>query len=142
MLQTQFLGSPYLPIATGAIRRLASVHLRAWGGCLASISRGEPRRLLDRTGVTALVFTALSSVTSPVSPGFRMSTCTRALMWPTFAYSRIFLFGLSHSLTLHGLLRDYGPNQRERWRHTRFAIVITQRLLQEVQHELIGALPG
>ena len=24
------------------------------------------------------------------------------------------LFGLSYSLTLHGLLRDYGPNQREK----------------------------
>jgi len=37
MLQTQYPGSPDLSVATGAIRRLASVHLRAWGGCLASI---------------------------------------------------------------------------------------------------------
>jgi hypothetical protein len=135
------LGSPDLSVATGAIPRLASVHPRAWGGCLASISRGEPWRLLDCAGVTALVFTAdeLSHIASIA--GFShvyVHSCTDAANVCLLA---CLLFGPSYSLTLHGPLHDYGSNQREKWRHARFAIVITQRLLQEVQRELIGALP-
>jgi glycosyltransferase involved in cell wall biosynthesis len=51
------------------------------------------------------------------------------------------LAGTPYSLTLHGPLEDYGPNQREKWRYARFAVVITQRLLREVREELDGALP-
>ena len=51
------------------------------------------------------------------------------------------LSGLSYSITLHGPLRDYGPNQRQKWKHASFAIVITQLLLQEVQQLLKGSLP-
>jgi glycosyltransferase involved in cell wall biosynthesis len=49
--------------------------------------------------------------------------------------------GVSYSITLHGPLDDYGPNQREKWRHAKFAIVITERLLHEVRERLSGALP-
>jgi hypothetical protein len=91
--------------------------------------------------MTALVFTAaeLSHVASVA--GFshvHVHSCADAANVCLFAR---LLFGLSYSLALHGPLRDYGPNQREKWRHARFALVITQRLLQEAQRELIGALP-
>jgi colanic acid/amylovoran biosynthesis glycosyltransferase len=49
--------------------------------------------------------------------------------------------GVPYSLTLHGPLSDYGPNQREKWRHAAFAIVITQRLKAEVGAALAGDLP-
>ena len=52
------------------------------------------------------------------------------------------LSGLPYSLTLHGPLQDYGPNQPEKWRHAKFAIVITRKLLGEVEAELRGSLPG
>lgn len=51
------------------------------------------------------------------------------------------LGGPSYSITLHGSLSDYGPNQREKWRHAAFAVVITERLLGEVRRELAGSLP-
>jgi glycosyltransferase involved in cell wall biosynthesis len=51
------------------------------------------------------------------------------------------LSGLPYSLTLHGPLDDYGPNQKEKWRHAKFAFVITKKLLSEVNQELAGALP-
>jgi len=51
------------------------------------------------------------------------------------------LTGLSYSLTLHGPLRDYGPNQKQKWTHSTFALVITRRLREEVQKELAGFLP-
>ena len=56
-------------------------------------------------------------------------------------FSRL-LGGPPYSITLHSSLRDYGPNQREKWRHAKFAMVITQRLLAEVQRDLAGSLPA
>lgn len=49
---------------------------------------------------------------------------------------------ISYSLTLHGPLRDYGPNQRQKWRAASFAIVITRKLLDETRVSLNGALPA
>ena len=46
------------------------------------------------------------------------------------------LSGLRYSLTLHGPLMDYGGNQRQKWRHASFGIVITHRLLIEVRSAL------
>jgi colanic acid/amylovoran biosynthesis glycosyltransferase len=130
-----------LSVATGAIRRLASVHLRAWGGCLALISRGVPRRLLDRTSVmSAGVYGPELSHVASVAGGSHVHVHSCADAADVCLFARL-LFGLSHSLTLHGLLPDYRPNQRERWRHGSFSSVTTQRLRQEVQHALIGALP-
>jgi glycosyltransferase involved in cell wall biosynthesis len=50
--------------------------------------------------------------------------------------------GLDYSLTLHGPLQDYGPLQDFKWRHARFATIITNKLKAEVETELAGNLPG
>jgi len=47
---------------------------------------------------------------------------------------------IPYSLTLHGPLDDYGPNQAMKWRHAAFGIVITNRLLGEL-HAAIPDLP-
>jgi glycosyltransferase involved in cell wall biosynthesis len=52
------------------------------------------------------------------------------------------LSGLEYSITLHGPLADYGPNQAEKWRHVRFGVVITLKLLAEMREWLGGAMPG
>jgi glycosyltransferase involved in cell wall biosynthesis len=51
------------------------------------------------------------------------------------------LSGLPYSLTLHGPLGDYGANQEEKWRRATFALVITEKLIQEVRSALDGSLP-
>ncbi|MFO0850935.1 MAG: exopolysaccharide biosynthesis GT4 family glycosyltransferase EpsE [Gemmataceae bacterium] len=51
------------------------------------------------------------------------------------------LGGPTYSLTLHGPLNDYGPDQRAKWRHAAFSLVITQKLTDEVSRELAGDLP-
>jgi glycosyltransferase involved in cell wall biosynthesis len=51
------------------------------------------------------------------------------------------LGGPGYSLTLHNALADHGPLQRPKWRHARFAIVITNRLLDEVRREIGPDLP-
>jgi len=52
------------------------------------------------------------------------------------------LSGIPYSLTLHGPLEHYGPNQREKWRHARFAMVVTETLRKQVADILAGSLPG
>lgn len=53
------------------------------------------------------------------------------------------LGGPSYSLTLHGpTLEGYGPNQREKWRHARFATIISRLLAGVVDRELAGDIPA
>ena len=52
------------------------------------------------------------------------------------------LGGPSYSLTLHGpTLEGYGPNQHQKWRHARFATVISHLLEGVVARELAGSTP-
>lgn len=51
------------------------------------------------------------------------------------------LAGVPYSLQLHGPLADYGGNQRAKWRHASFALVITEDLRREVRAALAGDLP-
>ncbi|QRZ12586.1 glycosyltransferase family 4 protein [Paracoccus methylovorus] len=47
------------------------------------------------------------------------------------------LGGPGYSLTLHGpTLEGYGPNQRQKWRHARFATIISQLLTQVAEREI------
>ena len=66
-----------------------------------------------------------------------------ALRWAGMSFEErvIPLGGPGYSLTLHNPLVDHGPLQRQKWRHARFAIVVTQRLLEEVKREIGADLP-
>jgi glycosyltransferase involved in cell wall biosynthesis len=65
-------------------------------------------------------------------------SCGQAALLAAFAQR---LGGPGYSLTLHNPLVDHGPLQRQKWRHAQFAIVVTNRLLDEVRRELAGDLP-
>ncbi len=43
---------------------------------------------------------------------------------------------IAYSVTLHGPLADYGPQQMEKWRHAAFGLVITDRLRTEMAQVL------
>jgi glycosyltransferase involved in cell wall biosynthesis len=47
-----------------------------------------------------------------------------------------FLGGPTYSITLHGPLCDYGPNQLQKWENAQFAIVITRTLIEQVNEKL------
>lgn len=49
--------------------------------------------------------------------------------------------GLSYSLTLHNRLVDHGPNQAEKWRRARFAIVISDWVEHDLRERLRDVLP-
>lgn len=50
--------------------------------------------------------------------------------------------GSPYSLTLHGPLGDYGPDQKAKWSAAEFGIVITRRLEAELRAELGPDLPS
>ena len=53
------------------------------------------------------------------------------------------LGGPSYSLTLHGpTLEGYGPNQRQKWRHAKFATIISRLLTRVAQQQIGSDLPG
>jgi colanic acid/amylovoran biosynthesis glycosyltransferase len=65
-------------------------------------------------------------------------SCANSALIAVFANR---LAKISYSLTLHGDLSDYGPQQHLKWRNAAFAIVITQRLYDQVHYELGEDLP-
>jgi glycosyltransferase involved in cell wall biosynthesis len=48
---------------------------------------------------------------------------------------------LPYSITLHGFLKEYGSNQKQKWGSANFAIVITNQIYEEVNKTLQGYLP-
>jgi glycosyltransferase involved in cell wall biosynthesis len=51
------------------------------------------------------------------------------------------LGGIKYSITLHNPLAVYGGNQRQKWRHATFGIVITHAILNDVRKTLRENLP-
>ncbi len=126
------------------------------GGAALEIARGLPRsavrvadsvaraRGLDLKGRARLVGLAVM--------GARLAHIARERHWrhvhahscADAAHVAMFarrLGGSPYSVTLHGPLSDYGPNQRQKWRHAAFGIVITRKLYDEVNTQLAGDLP-
>ena len=52
------------------------------------------------------------------------------------------LSGASYSLTLHNPLNVFGGNQKNKWRYAKFAVVITNKLYNDVNEHLAGFLPS
>ena len=51
------------------------------------------------------------------------------------------LSGITYSMALLGQLEDFGPNQEQKWKHSAFASVMSEQLLNSVKDELAGFLP-
>ncbi len=52
-----------------------------------------------------------------------------------------YLTGINYSLTLLAPMDGYGPNQREKWQHASFALVMSKKLRAEVEAQLGDAAP-
>ncbi|SHH54792.1 exopolysaccharide biosynthesis GT4 family glycosyltransferase EpsE [Cognatishimia maritima] len=65
-------------------------------------------------------------------------SCGRAALVAVLAQQ---MGGPSYSLTLHGPMSDYGSGQRLKWRHAKFATVITEKLKAELPSQLGPDMP-
>ncbi len=52
-----------------------------------------------------------------------------------------YLTGIDYSLTLLASMDGYGPNQRQKWQHASFALVMSEKLRAEVEERLGDAAP-
>ncbi|BCW68851.1 colanic acid biosynthesis glycosyltransferase WcaL [Arthrobacter sp. NicSoilB4] len=97
-------------------------------------------------------FRALARQLAWIALGARLSGLARERGWQhvhvhscgnaaNIALYAHLLSGLPYSLTLHGPLDDYGPNQAPKWANAAFSIVITDALNGEVRRSLGAAIP-
>lgn len=112
------------------------------GRALGAILQADVRGLRQRLRLTGLALT-----------GAHLASIARRRNWTHLhahscgdsAHVALFaqLIGrVPYSMTLHGPLSDYGPNQAMKWRHAAFGIVITRRLFGELHAAISGLAPG
>lgn len=140
--RTDYLTPPSARDVASAIHELGRASPAGWARCASSIARAEGLSIPGRVRLAALALV-----------GSRLAALARARGWKHIhshscadsAHVVMFASLLSeipYSLTLHCRLADVGPNQREKWRHARFATVITGTLLREVQEAVSGSAPA
>lgn len=138
--ETEYLFPPTPSLAFGALVELLRTGPRGWGRCLTAVSQGEGS-ILKKLRLLPMLFMggALASVARRRDwSHIHVHSCANAAIIAMFA-SRLGV--ITYSMTLHGPLEDYGPNQKLKWRHAVFALVITKKLRREVDEQLAGALP-
>ncbi len=142
---TTYLFPPSLSRIGEAVVGTGRAGSRRWLRCLSSIARAHgfasSASLQQRARLLGLAVMGASLAEIARRNGWthvHCHSCADAAHIALFAH---LLSGLSYSLTLHGPLVTYGPNQREKWRHATLGIVITERLRAEVGRDLAGALP-
>ncbi|HVU05896.1 MAG TPA: exopolysaccharide biosynthesis GT4 family glycosyltransferase EpsE [Polyangiaceae bacterium] len=141
MAQTTYLFPPAPALAKSAALEMVRAAPIGWARCLQSIARAEGLDAKGRARLLALAFVGAEVVALAKKRGWlhvHAHTCADGAHIVMF--SRL-LGGPSYSLTLHGPLHEYGPNQREKWRHAKAAILISKRLDREVREALAGSLP-
>jgi glycosyltransferase involved in cell wall biosynthesis len=141
MAQTTYLAPPRAADIASAGREIArglpEAAVRVTAGIAAAEGIGAGGRL--RLAGLALLGARLASLARQRGwSHLHAHSCADSAHLAMFA--RI-IGAVPYSITLHGPLAHYGPNQRQKWQHASFAIVITRRLLQQVRAELAGSLP-
>ena len=139
--RTDYLTPPSARDMASAIHELGRASPAGWARCAGSIARSEGLSAGGRIRLLALALV-----------GGRLSALARDRGWKHIhshscadaAHVAMFaslLSGIPYSLTLHCRLSDVGPNQREKWRHARFATVITSTLWSEARDAVSGSSP-
>jgi glycosyltransferase involved in cell wall biosynthesis len=139
--RTRYLVPPDGPVAAvvGAAATLAKAGRGRWRRCLDILAAAEAGRR-PRLGALLAAGAHLGQLARERGwVHLHVHSCGDSANLALFAN---LLTDLPYSLTLHGPLEDYGPGQEQKWRHARFAFVITRKLLGEVRGALDGALPA
>ncbi len=118
-----------------ALVQLIRSGVPAWWRCAAKIVRCPPLRCIRMLSLLVLGSQLAAVARERQWSHVHVHSCADAAFIAMFAH---LLTGLSYSLTLHGDLRGYGPNQESKWHHAAFAIVVC-RAVQKQATELIGS---
>ena len=139
--RTEYLFPARARTVLGGMIELLRAGPRGWGRTIAAIARAEGYSHLGRLRLLPDVLFGAQLAWLARSRGWchcHVHKCTEAANIAMFAH---LLSGLSYSLTLHNVLSADGPNQKQKWRHAKFATVVSQALFSEVKEKLDGSLP-
>lgn len=135
-----------LPFTTAdsfqAFTEILSAGPVAWWRCFQSIVSAPNLSIKDRAKLFAMIGVAgkLSRISKQANwHHIHVHSCANSANIAMFNY---FLTGVTYSLTLHGpALETYGNNQEEKWKYSLFSLVVSDKLLKDVQVKLKGYLP-
>ena len=134
------------PLSLSDVVRALGVVLKAgpiaWLNCLRIVIQSDDVPVAKKPRLAALVLVAGKLVAIAHRGGWshiHVHSCADSANIAMFASV---LSPLTYSMTLHGpLLETYGANQRQKWKHTAFGLVVSQKLLNYIQDKLAGYLP-
>lgn len=144
--QTTYLFPPSPAMLRRSLLQLLQAGPRAWYTCISRVAQaqdldGKPLPLRQKLRLMALLLPAAGLAYHSQQQGWRhvhVHSCADAANVAMFA---AVLAPLTYSLTLHNPLSVYGPNQPQKWRSARFALVITEKIYHDVVKQLAGSLP-
>lgn len=127
--RTTYLTPRGIPDIASAIAALVAAGPVGLARAAASIARADRLGLMGKARLMALA--AMGARLKRVAHDRGISdvhvhSCADSAHIAMFAH---LLGGPSYSITLHGSLSDYGPNQREKWRHAAFAVSLPNAYL-------------
>ena len=140
MEQTHYLGRSQPALMLRGLLG-ASLNARGIADCLKAIWGFEEMDAQRAVRLAAVALAGAELVALARRENFRHVHVHSAADSAHVAMFARFLGGLTYSLTLHGPIEDYGPNQRLKWGHASFGIVITRRLLGELRAVLGKEVP-
>ena len=141
MERTTYLYPPAISQVLKAIFFLLIPGVFKWGQVIAAIRRAEAEGIKGRIRHLGLAFCGAILARRSREAGWRhvhVHSCADSANIALYAY---LLSGITYSLTLHGNLSFYGPNQGEKWKHAAFCIVVADSLIRDVEHQPWGHLP-
>lgn len=144
--QTTYLFPPSPAMLGRSLLQLLQAGPRAWSTCVHRVIQAQdlerkPLPLRQKLRLLALLLPAAALAHHSRQQGWRhvhVHSCADAA---NVAMLAAVLAPLTYSLTLHNPLWVYGPNQAQKWRSARFALVITEKIYHDVVQQLAGALP-
>jgi glycosyltransferase involved in cell wall biosynthesis len=139
--ETAYLFPMRLAEAPGIAATLAAAGPGAWLRCASALLRARGTSARERLRMLALLPMAAKLVRLARRQGWRhvhVHSCGDAA---NVALLARLLAGIDYSLTLHNALGACGGNQRQKWRHASFALVVARELLPGVRAAVGDALP-
>lgn len=132
MARTTYLGQPDVLAGLAALPRLP------YGELLAEVRRDGPGLVKDIALSIPAALRLIRHCRRRDIDHVHVHSCGRAALVAAIARR---MGGPRYSLSLHGLLADYGPGQRFKWRHAAFATTVTETLRSAMRAEMPDALP-
>lgn len=126
----------------GALQVLLRAGPRGWLRCAGAVAGAEDVPLKARPRLAALVLPSAKLAWLASKRGIRhvhVPSCADAANVAMFA---AMLSDLTYSIALLGPTLDvYGPNQKQKWRHASFVLIMSQLLYRDATRRLQGSLP-